>query len=103
LAEAITGQLTSVGGGGVILAGYVGVLSVSANNVTPLTVAHFPALASITGMTVTMLGDPLGWLVESGVPVAGVTQQLRLVPLRNRAPAYSGNVTVYALAWGPPK
>lgn len=104
LAEAITGQLSSIGAG-VILDVFVGARTVSANTVQPLTVAEFPKLASITGMVAQIGSAPGASYLGGGVNTGGTAPQqtFRVMALRNRAPAYTGNITVLAIAWGPAK
>lgn len=108
LAEAISGQLSSVGAG-VVFDFYGGNVTVSSNLITLSPAVIFPRLQTVNGLTgnLGVSGVPGYGCYLSGQPGASGDLQLQVQNTDFRGPAgafgtkYSGPAWVNLLAWGP--
>jgi len=96
LAEAIGGQLSSIGSG-IAIDGWAGNINFSAGKGDLSDVSRFPKLASIDGI-VACLGT-----VPANSFLAGMGASVYIMGMNYRAAQYNGAAWVYVLAWGPAK
>lgn len=97
LAEAITGQLSSLGSG-IITDAYAGNANASAGKIDLSNIAlYFPKLASVTGMVGGLGGSPAAYFL------CGSGASVYVSGMNYRAAQINGAVWIDVLAWGPPK
>ena len=109
LAEAVDGQLSTIGGGNAI-AFWTGNVTMNSSETSPNMGQYFPALRSIAGMVVaygTWAGgvNQIGWPTAGGA--AGTFQMCSakaayLWPTGTAESFANKTVTVCVMAWGPP-